>query len=279
MSCKLTETKTDARSCAISLWRSGKLAEARSLLEAALSEEANAEEGIALSITLSLVERADGKPEVALKVLLGIAQDVERYYLPVIKGKYFNALGAAYYALGDIDKAFEAYTAASIWYERAKEWKLRSEVENNIGLLMLAAGRFEAAHEHLNLATEQLGDEVVNAQIEDTRARIFLAEGYIRPALDSALASVLALKETAETRLLFESLETLRAVTEEMKREHECDQISVALLSASGKVKSAAKLLGVSHQTLAWKLEHHHPQLLALRAPKKKPRGLHASKA
>jgi transcriptional regulator of acetoin/glycerol metabolism len=119
----------------------------------------------------------------------------------------------------------------------------------------------------------------VYAQIDESRARVLLAEGKTRQAFESALASVLALKDEDEQRLLLESLETLAAIADAFKKEREREEICLALLNSDGRIKQAARLLGLKHQTLAWKLEHQYPQLLDLRAPKKKPRGLHAAKA
>lgn len=279
MSLQLTETTENVKLLAVSLWRGGDFAGAREVLEAALAKATSVDQRIGLSINLSQVERDAGRLEVALGLLLNIANEVERYFNPVIKGKYFITLGAVWYDLKDIDKAFEAYTASSIWYERAKEFNLKSEVENNIALLMLEARRFEEAHAHLDLAAKKCSDEIAHAQIDESRARVFLAEGKPRAAFEAVLASILALKDEHEQRLLLESLETLAKITEVLQREHEREQITLALLNSKGKVKGAARILGVSHQTLAWKLEHHHPQLLRLRAPKKKPRGQHALKA
>ena len=279
MSLKLTETVENAKLLAVSLWRSGNYAEARELLEKALADGVDAAEKIALTINLSQVERAAGRPDVALQVLVEIAPEVERYFDPLLKGKFFVTLGAAWHVLQDTDKAFEAYTASSVWYERAKDYKRKSEVENNIALLMLETGRYEDAHAHLDIAAEKCCEEVVYAQIDESRARVLLAEGKTRQAFESALASVLALKDEDEQRLLLESLETLAAIADAFKKEREREEICLALLNSDGRIKQAARLLGLKHQTLAWKLEHQYPQLLDLRAPKKKPRGLHAAKA
>lgn len=279
MPTQLVQPVENAKEQAVALWRAGNYAEAREVLKRELGGTSDEGERIAITLNLSQVDWSAGKHPQALRVLLDIADDVARYFSPLIKGKYFNTLGAVRYALGEIDAAFEAYTAASIWYERAHDFKLKSEVENNIALLKREAGLYEDAHFHLDIAAASSQDEVIHAQIDDSRARVFLAEGKPDKALEVALAAVLALKDLkSEARLLFESLDTLKDVADALKKEKEPGEIAIALMTANGKVKQAAAILGMRHQTLAWKLEHHYPHLLDLRAPKKKPRGPHAVK-
>lgn len=278
MNVSTTELIENERLLAISLWRGGQYAEAREVIKLALSRGVNTEQKIALSINLAQVERGAGNAETALKILKGVAAEIESYFSPLIKGKYFNQLGSVYFTLGRIDDAFEAFTAASVWYERAKEWRLRADVENNIAVLMIETRRFDEAHEHLDDALTGCNDEIVHAQIRETRARAYLLSGHLREALECALSSAVALIGTEEKRLLFETLETLGNVYRELRRDDERHEIARALEVTAGNVSVAASMLGLSRQALYWKLEHQYQDLLPLREPKKKPRGRYAYK-
>lgn len=281
MNVSTPELIENERQLAVSLWRCGQYSEAREVLRLALGRAVNTQERIALTINLAQVERAAGKPEASLAALREVADTVENYFDPRVKGRYFNTLGAAYYDLGGdfVDKAFEAYTAASIWYERAKELRMRADVENNIALLMIGTKHFEEAHEHLNTALVGCNDETVHAQIDETRARAFLASGNLQEALECALSSAVALKDAGDRRILFESLETLSHIYAELKREDERRQITHALEAVGGNIKLAAGMLGLSRQALYWKLEHQYQDLLPLRTAKKRPRGRYVRRA
>ena len=278
MNASTAELVKNERELAVSLWREGKYSEAREVIKHALSRGVNVEERIKLLVNLAQVERTAGKPGVALEILKGIVSEVEDYFSPLIKGRFFNTLGLTNHALGNIDEAFEAFTAASIWYERAKEFRLKADVENNIALLMIETKHFEEAHAHLDAALVGCNDETVHAQIDETRARAFLASGDLHEALECALSSAVAVKDTGERRILFEALETLSHIHAELRREDERQQIAHALETAEGNLKLAAGMVGLSRQALSWKLEHQYQDLLPLRAPKKKPRGRYVCK-
>ncbi len=113
----------DVRQGAISLWRQGRYAEARyAYVREALDRDLTTEGTIILTINLAIVERSDGRCAESLELLLEISALVESYISSLIKGKYYNALAATYSLLQMFDPAFEAYTAASIYYEKSKEF-------------------------------------------------------------------------------------------------------------------------------------------------------------
>ena len=79
-----------------------------------------------------------------------------------------------------IDRAFIEFTAASYHWERAGNPRYVALVENNLGFLLLESGKLVEAHQHLNRSRAlltKLRDKGTTAQIDETRARVFLAEG------------------------------------------------------------------------------------------------------
>jgi transcriptional regulator with GAF, ATPase, and Fis domain len=87
----------------------------------------------------------------------------------------------------------------------------RAAVENNIGFLLLAYSRFSEAHEHLDHARKlfvNLKDNVHTAQVDETRARAFLAQGRNAEAEKVAQSAVRTLEKGGEQSLLAEALTT-----------------------------------------------------------------------
>ena len=84
-------------------------------------------------------------------------------------------------------------------------------VENNLGFLFFNANRFDEAHEHLERARRifsALKDRGSVAQVDDTRARVLLAQGRNEEAEKVARAAVRALEQGGRQSLLAEALTT-----------------------------------------------------------------------
>lgn len=84
-------------------------------------------------------------------------------------------------------------------------------VENNLGFLFSHLERFDSAHEHLDRARSlmtALKEKGLIAQVDDTRARAFIAQGQFSKAEKLARASVQALAEGDALSLLAEALTT-----------------------------------------------------------------------
>src|SRR5207237_8653600 len=84
-------------------------------------------------------------------------------------------------------------------------------VENNLGFCFFNIGKYSEAHEHLDKAQAlftSLKDKVHLAQVDDTRAKVFMAEGRVAESEKLARASVKTLEEGGEQALLAEALTT-----------------------------------------------------------------------
>jgi tetratricopeptide (TPR) repeat protein len=85
----------------------------------------------------------------------------------------------------------------------------RGKVENNLGFLYFKAGKFKEAHDHLERARRLLSsikDYDSVAQVDETRARVFLAQGYNLKAEKAARAAVITLEKGGRQDLLAEAL-------------------------------------------------------------------------
>jgi CheY-like chemotaxis protein len=110
-----------------------------------------------------------------------------------------------------IDRALIEYAAASYHFEQAGHRRYQGCVENNLGFLFSTIGKFNEAHEHLDRAQAlmtSLKDSVHLAQVDETRARVFLAEGKPAEAERLARAAAQVLERGGEQSLLAEALTT-----------------------------------------------------------------------
>ena len=95
-------------------------------------------------------------------------------------GTLLNCLGIAEEQTEYIDQALIEFAAAGFHFEQLGHAQQCGRVENNLGFLYLTIGKFPEAHTHINRARTifvSLSDQGLTAQVDDTRARTFLAEG------------------------------------------------------------------------------------------------------
>src|SRR4029079_4262028 len=108
-----------------------------------------------------------------------------------------------------LDRAFIEYAAASFHLEKAGHRRYLANVENNRGFLYLKINYCKEAHEHLNRARRIftcLKDRISLAQVDETRARVFLKEKRNAEAEKAARASVRTLESSDRPSLLAEAL-------------------------------------------------------------------------
>lgn len=269
---------------AVSFWRGGSYEEARTVIREALESAKgfSLTETVSLNLILALVEQSDGNQDAAISILLSVAPLLEICEDFALRGKCHVALAYSYRRIGRLDDAIEALTAAAIYHEMAGEPELRAETENNLGNLLVDAGRFDDAQEHFDKALTSCTDLYNKAQSLESKAAAYLAQGQPLDALPFALQSVELLKGGEREPLLRESIHTLNKICDEIERyfklKDERPKIEAALRAADGRITAAARLLGIKSGTLDWKLENQHRELLSLRAEKKKPRGVHVKR-
>ena len=201
-------------------WREGAFDEARIILGETLSQLAETEVELkALALVRSAeVERAANRLNDALRILAEAAPLVEASDNQTLKGKFHTTLATVLKNLGAseqrddyIDRALIEYAAASFHFEQAGHLRFRAAIENNLGLLHLAAGRYIEAHDHLDQARRlfvSLKDDVHCAQVDETRARSLLAQGQNSDAERVIRAAVHTLEQGDQQALLAEALTT-----------------------------------------------------------------------
>jgi tetratricopeptide (TPR) repeat protein len=332
---KVAEAQTELCLC---YWREGSYNEARIILGSVLARPTLDNELKAKAILRSaIIERSSLLYNDALRILIDNAPLFEKVTNHTIRGGYHNELGLVLKNLAAaekredyIDRAFVEYEAASFHFEEAHHKPYRTNVENNLGFLYFNAGKFKRAHQHLDRArrlSASLKDSATMAQIDETRARVFLAESRHSEAEKAARWAVCTLDKCGRQSLLAEALIThgialarltyynqsisafqraidiseqtgavnraaeaaLRMVKElgehlasdegqtgapgdalgKGRLRYEHNQIKQALVKADGSITQAARILGLTHQSLSYMLETRHKDLLSARSPKK----------
>jgi tetratricopeptide (TPR) repeat protein len=122
-----------------------------------------------------------------------------------------NRISSAEHREDYVDRALMEYTAASFHFEQAGHERYHACVENNLAFLLSGMGKFSDAHEHLDRAQmlmTRLKDNVHLSQVDETRARVLLAEGRIVEAEKTVRVAVHTLEKGDELSLLAEALTT-----------------------------------------------------------------------
>jgi CheY-like chemotaxis protein len=206
-------------------YRAGAYDEARTMYSEAIkllidSGEKELRANILLRVVI--VEACSGRYNDALHILTNDAKLFEESNNDALKGKFHNELACALMVLAKIecrpdyiDRAIIEYTAASHHFERAGHTSYRARAENNLGFLLHTVGHYDDAHEHLNHARRLFvieRDEASAAQVDETRARVLLAEGRTHEAERVIRQAVRTLEKGDEQSPLAEALTTLGRV-------------------------------------------------------------------
>jgi two-component system chemotaxis response regulator CheY len=216
-SARAAEARGDLALC---YWREGSYDEARIHLANALSRlgNENIELKAVLLIRAGMVEVLGRRLVEALPFFDQAAPLLESSTDHALKGTFHNHLAVLFNNLGTaerredyIDRALIEYAAASFHFEQAGHSRYQACVDINLGFLFFTLGRFAEAHQHLDRARSlflDLRDNVHLAQVNDTSARTFIAEGRLTEAERFARAAVKSLEKGGEQALLAEALTT-----------------------------------------------------------------------
>ncbi|HSS22010.1 MAG TPA: TIR domain-containing protein [Pyrinomonadaceae bacterium] len=214
---KIAEAKADLAIC---YWREGALDEARIILHEAINQPGlieNDERARAL-MTSALVEKSAGRFYDALNLHTQTSPLVEASADNRLKGRFHNEVATVLAHLGRaelradyIDRAYQEYTAASFYFQKAGNKREHARVENNLGRLYLESFDPKNAHLHLDRARTQfrkLGDLGGTAYVDENRAKAFIADFRYLEAERVADSVVRVLEQGDEIAMLAEALMT-----------------------------------------------------------------------
>lgn len=214
---KVAECQTEIGFC---YWRAGASDEARIHFRDALrllKKSKSVQKAITL-LRIATVETRATRYDDALRILMDEAAFFERVGDHNLRGRFHNTLAVNLKNLYEgheleehSDRALEMYEAAAFHFEQAGNRRFLAFVENNFGYLLFLKENFAEAHRHLNRARrlfEDLGDRGAMAQVDDTRARAFCAQGRYEDSERIARIAVGVLEQGEELGLLADTLIT-----------------------------------------------------------------------
>jgi TolB-like protein len=168
-------------------------------------------------LRLAVVERHAGRLHDSLD-RLNETGEVADGAGPWILGRYHQELATTLRDLAIAEKRDEYFERATDTFQRALyefdavgNHRYAAAVENNLGFVLLALGRLGETESHLSRAGtlfDGLGDEVRRAQVDETLAQLYVAEGRFELAEKAVVRSVNTLETRDEEALLAEALTT-----------------------------------------------------------------------
>jgi CheY-like chemotaxis protein len=231
---KMAEAQIELGHCC---WREGAFDEARVLLNEALGrlEPEDIDLRATALLRLATVEAVSFGLSDALHLLREAAPLFEISGNHTIQGRFHNEYGtvlknlaAAEARSSYIDQALIEYTAASYHFEQAGHRRYQACVENNLGMVFCDIGKFVEAHQHLDRAQAlltSLKDSVHIAQVDETRARVLLAEGRTVEAEKLTRLAAQAFERGGEQSLLAAALRTQGAALARLGRQGQAREV------------------------------------------------------
>jgi tetratricopeptide (TPR) repeat protein len=257
----VAEARSDLALC---YWRAGAHDEARVILKEALEEfeQSDQEQRATTLLRLAEAERSSGRLSEALRIYKQVGPLIDDLNDHLLAGHYHDSFANVLNQLSSVERrndyvdlALIEYAAASFHFEQAGHEVYQACVENNLGLLFSTIRKFENAHEHLDRAQMLMTrrkDNVHLAQVDETRARVLLAEGRLVQAEKTAHSAVLTLEKGEESTFLAEALITHGIALTQLHRSKQARTaleraISIAEQSGDSENAGLAALTLIEH--------------------------------
>ena len=213
---KIAAARTEIAYC---YWRDGELNEARIMLREALKKLTT--EGTTRAralLKLTVVECSAGRYDEALGILTDNEALFQKLKNHTVKGVYHSELAIILRNLARSEKKDEYLKRAISEFQMAdQEFKLarnrvfRVDVKNNFALVLANLSRFKEAHNYLREARRlsvSFRDKARTAQIDESAAQVFIAEGKFKDAEGVARKAVGALEKSGHHCMMAEALIT-----------------------------------------------------------------------
>jgi tetratricopeptide (TPR) repeat protein len=150
---------------------------------------------------------------------------------PWATGRCHLEFASTYRHLASLENSYSYYDSAQKYYHEAlREFeaignhRLSAITENNLGYMLIDMDQLDQAEVHLLRAIAMLAgfnDKVRGAQVNDTLARLHVAQGRYDLAARAAQLAVSVLEEGDEDALLAEALTTVGLILCKMERYRE----------------------------------------------------------
>ncbi|HEY6118650.1 MAG TPA: winged helix-turn-helix domain-containing protein [Pyrinomonadaceae bacterium] len=234
-------------------------------------------------IRLAIIDRHAGRLQNAMTVL-DEASGLAKLVGPWVMGRYYlevattlKRLAAAEDQANYHSSALDYYRKALYEFEAVGNHRYAAAVENNRGYLFLTMNEFRQAEVHLkrsrNLFTS-FGDKVCCAQVDETLARLHLAEGRLNLADDASMRALDILENGDSEALLAEALTTRGIVLSRLGNQPRAIRLldqGARLAERCGDSEGAARALFFIFEDIPGQLENEElsywlPQLEKLLA-------------
>jgi CheY-like chemotaxis protein len=201
-------------------WREGAFNEGRVWLSEALQRlrESDIELRAKALLRFAIIEKESKRLGDALRIHTEAAPLFQQLENHCLIGSFHNEFATVLKNLGTlemredyIDRALIEFAASAYHFEQAGHLRYQACVENNLGMLFWKSERFSDAHQHLDRAQilfVRLKDWLHGAQVDESRARVLLAEGRLIEAEKSARRAVGTLETGDAAYPLAEALTT-----------------------------------------------------------------------
>ncbi len=234
----ISEAQSDLALC---YWREGAMDEARVWFREALSKTTDPANRLRVLARSTTVEYSSNRCADAL-ALLDQATPLLDYVDDAARGCYHMQRALVFKKLGgteNLDRALIENAAASIHFEKANHQRYFARIQNNMGVIFHLLRRYEDALDHLERARRvfvELGDVGTAAQVNDSRARVFIDQQRYVDAEKIAFAAVSELEKGDEQSLLAQALETQAVALARMGR----FQSALGILKRSAHIAETA---------------------------------------
>jgi tetratricopeptide (TPR) repeat protein len=253
-------------------WREGGLDEARITLNSALQKlttEGNTRARALLR--LAIVEWSDSRYLEALKTLSEHETLFKKITNYTLRGTYHNQLALVLRKLAPLDKPVDHFKRILKEYEEAdRNFKVarnvvfRADVKNNIANIFRELSRFKDAHMYLEQARRlrsSVRDRIGTAQIDDTRAQIFIAERKYKEGEAVARNAVRVLEKSGHQCLLADALITQGIALARLKQDDPAQFIFQKSIEVAHQVGALNKA-GLAALTMLEELDDLSPETL-----------------
>lgn len=253
-------------------WRDGELNEARTMLHEALKRlttEGNTRASALLKLTT--VECSAARFHEALDILTDNAALFHKLTNHTTKGSYHTEFAIILRNLATAEKKDEYFEQAISEYKQADhEFKLarnvvfRAAVKNNVGFLLYKVSRFQEAHKYLDEArrlTASFKDKARTAQIDESSAQVFIAEGKLKEAEAVARRAVSAFEKGGHFCMMAEALITQGIAFARLRKTESAHFIFQKAIQTALRI-DAPNIAGLASLTMIEEIEDLSPTTL-----------------
>lgn len=254
-------------------WRAGALDEARIMFTEALQKltaEGNTRANALFG--LSVVEWSAARYKEALRILTDNASLFKKITNYTTKGSYHSQLAMVLRKLvtpenkaTQFRRIINEYLEADRNFKLARNTVFRAHMKNNIGNVLRQLFRFKEAHEYLNQArrlTVSVKDKVKTAQVDESRAQLFLAERKLKEAEAAARHAARTFEKSGHQCFLAEALITHGKALARINQTERA-QFTFQKAIEVGHQAGALNIAGLAALTLIEEIDHLPPDILS----------------